>query len=645
MHPPVRATVASLCLAACLRSAGASPPLPPEPDKVPPAISLKAQPFDLTDVRLLDGPFRDAMLRDQALLLGMDADRLLYNFRVTAGLPATAQPLGGWEAPTCQLRGHTIGHFLSALSLMYASTGNPALKQKVDYIVAQLAQCQDAMPAMGYNNGFLSAYPESFFDTLDAGGKVWAPYYTLHKIMAGLLDAYVHCGNTQALQVDERIADWLKMRVSRLTPAVMQRSLRVEQGGMSEVLANLYALNADPSCLKLAGQFNHWAVLAPLAAGNDHLDTLHANTQIPKIIGAARQYELTGDPQMRAIAQFFWDRVALHRSWIIGGDSDAEHFFPITDFSGHLSPVTAETCNTYNMLKLTRHLFAWDLDPARMDFYERALFNQILASQDPDTGMVTYFVPMKTGHFKVYSTPFDSFWCCMGTGLESHAKYGDTIYFHSPDSLYVNLFIASTVHWTDHGVTLRQDTQFPAQQGATFTVHCARPTQFVLQLRHPAWAASVTVSINGRAQSIASQPSSYLALDRTWRDGDTIEYHLPMALHTEPLPGNPSTVGILYGPIVLAGDMGAEGLPPSGQEARDQLQFNKVPDPPAPVIVCPPADILNHIHPIPGSDLAFKTDGLLKPADLSLIPFYRIHHQRYGIYWPMQSPPFRAAAY
>ncbi len=640
MHPPAKALLASLCLASALHAA----PSPPTPDKIPPAIPLVAQPFDLTDVQLLDGPFRDAMLRDKKLLLGMDADRLLHNFRVTAGLPSAAQPLGGWEAPTCQLRGHTVGHFLSALSLMYASTGDEALKQKADYIVAALAQCQDAMPTMGYNKGFLSAYPESFFDLVDADKKVWAPYYTLHKIMAGLLDAYIHCGNTQALQVDERIADWLQLRVARLTTAQMQRALRNEHGGMNEVLSNLYAVSGNPAYLKLAASFNHQAIFAPLAAATDHLDGIHANTQIPKITGAARQYELTGDPVMRDIASFFWDRVALHRSWIIGGDSDAEHFFPITDFSAHLSPVTAETCNTYNMLKLTRHLFQWDASPARMDFYERALFNQILASQDPDTGMVTYFVSMKSGHFKVYSTPFDSFWCCMGTGMENHAKYGDTIYFHSPDALYVNLFIASTLHWADRGLTIRQDTQFPNQDTATFTIHCAQPQKFSLLLRHPAWAAKVTVSINGHPQPGGGAPSSYLALDRTWRDGDTIQYHLPMALHTEPLPGDPSRLAILYGPIVLAGDMGTDGLPPNGQEAKDQLDFNKIPDPPAPVVACPLSEILSHIQRLPGPALGFKTNGLLQPADLPLIPFYDIHHQRYAIYWQTETPTVQASA-
>jgi DUF1680 family protein len=424
----------------------------------------------------------------------------------------------------------------------------------------------------------------------------------------------------------------------------MQRALKNEQGGMNEVLTNLYAVTGKPEYLKLAASFNQEAFFAPLAAGQDKLDGLHANTQIPKIIGAARQYEMTGDPRMHEIAAFFWDRVALHRSWVIGGHSDAEHFFPIMDFGNHLTPVTAETCNTYNMLKLTRHLFEWDASAAEMDFYERALYNQILSSQDPGTGMVTYFISMKPGHFKVYSTPLDSFWCCMGTGIENHAKYGDTIYFHAPDTLYVNLFIASTLRWTGEGVTVRQDTRFPNEDTTTLTIDCAEPRKFALKLRHPAWAANVVVSVNGKTQSVASDPASYLTLDRTWHDGDKIEYHLPMALHVEPLPNDPSTVSLLYGPLVLAGDMGADGLPPNGQEAKNQGDFNKVPDPPAPVIACPAQDVLSHIQRVPGSPLAFKTVGLLKPADLALVPFYRLHHERYSVYWQMDTASTPATA-
>jgi len=598
---------------------------------------IQAQPFDLKDVRLLDGPFRDAMLRDKAYLLSLDPDRLLRNFRVTAGLPSSAEPLGGWEKPNCELRGHTVGHYLSALALMYASTGDEALKQRADYVVAELAKCQEALPSQGYHKGYLSAYPESFFDRVDRHEKVWAPYYTLHKIMAGLLDVYQHCGNQQALDVLQRTADWLKFRVDRLSHEQMQRALSTEHGGMNEVLANLYAITGNPDHLKLAQAFNHEAVFDPLARGEDTLDGLHANTQIPKIIGAAREYELTGDRRMRDIATFFWQRVAGHRSYVIGGDSDNEHFFAVTDFPKHLSSLTAETCNTYNMLKLTRHLFEWEPSAQTMDFYERALYDHILASQDPDTGMFTYFVPMVSGHFKTYSTPINSFWCCVGTGMENHAKYGDTIYFHSADALYVNLFIPSELKWKEKGLVVRQETRFPDEAKTVLTIECEQPVKFSLKIRHPSWAdRGVKILVNGRAQRMKTIPGSYMTLERVWRAGDRVEVNLPMRLRTENLPGDSSTVAVLYGPVVLAGEMGTEGLPPDGQQAGEQRAFAKMPRPAPPVLNAKNGDeVVSHIQREGSGPLAFVTKGLTKEKAVSLIPLYRLHHQRYAIYWKL----------
>ena len=326
---------------------------------VRPVISLGAVPFEPSEVRLLDGPFRAALLRDRDYLLSLDPDRLLHTFRINAGLPTAAQPLGGWEAPGCEVRGHSLGHYLTACALMHADTGDERLKARVDAIVAGLAQCQAALAGQGAHPGYLAAFPESFFDRVDAGQPVWAPYYTLHKIMAGLLDAWMHCGNRQALNVLVRMAEWQKFRVDRLSVEQMQRALGNEHGGMMEVLANLYAVTGNPEHLRLARAFDHRVVFDPLARGEDRLNGLHANTQIPKITGAARLFEPTGDERYRNIALCFWRRVALARSYAIGGHSDNEHFFPIEQFSHHLSPATCETCNTYNMLKLTRHLFGW----------------------------------------------------------------------------------------------------------------------------------------------------------------------------------------------------------------------------------------------------------------------------------------------
>ncbi len=603
---------------------------------VPPKIVRAAEPFDLSEVRLLDGVFRDTMLRDRTYLLQLDPDRLLHNFRVNVGLPSTAQPLGGWEEPSCELRGHSLGHYLSALALMYASTGDGECKRRVYYIVEELAKCQEASPAAGFSKGYLSAFPESLIDRVEQGKRVWAPWYTLHKIMAGLLDANQHCGNAQALAVLTNMADWVKLRVDPLTPEQMQRSLETEHGGMNEVLVNLYAVTGNAHYLLLSAAFNHAKVLGPLAEQRDELDRLHANTQIPKIIGAAREYEFTGDAKYLTMAETFWDAVALRRSYVIGGHSDHEHFFPVTDFARHLSPDTAETCNTYNMLKLTRELFSLKPDAGKMDFYERALYNHILASQDPETGMFVYLMSLRPGHFKTYSTPENSFWCCVGTGMENHAKYADTIYFHDSDALYVNLFIASEVFWAEKSVTVRQETRFPESDTTTLKIKTANPATFSLKIRQPGWATeSLVVTINGKRQSIKSAPGSYLSLQREWHEGDEVTVQLPMKLRMETLPGVSNEVALLYGPIVLAGELGTNAMP--NPLTRHQTDYSKLPAPEAPVWVGTTNQLLEKIRPVTRQPLTFRTRHLGQPNDVTLIPFYRLHRERYTVYWKVLS--------
>ena len=335
--------------------------------------------------------------------------------------------------------------------------------------------------------------------------------------------------------------------------------------------------------------------------------------------------------------------MALNRSYVIGGDSDREHFFPTNDFSKHLSPETAETCNTYNMLKLTRHLFEWEPSARLMDFYERGLYNQILASQDPDSGMMTYFVPLQAGRFKTYSTPLHSFWCCVGTGMENHAKYGDTIYFRGPDSLYVNLFISSELHWTEKGVTVRQETKFPEEETTMLTFDCASPVKFALHIRHPAWAGAMTVRVNGRKQKVTGGPGSYITIERAWSNQDKVELRLPMRLHLETLPGDAGHIAFLYGPVVLAGRLGVQGLPPNGQKAHDQLNFAKLPVPAPPALDCKPGQALALAKAVKGQPLTFqlKTTG---GREILLIPFYQLHHERYAVYWTINNAPRIASA-
>jgi hypothetical protein len=620
-----------LCLAVALLSAG-----PARAGEQPMKVAPVAEPFPLADVRLLDGPFRDAMLRDQKYLLSLDSDRLLHNFRVNVHLPSNARPLGGWEDPNCELRGHSVGHYLSAVSLMYASTGDIRFKQRADYLVAVLAECQSNSPAAGFHEGYLSAFPESFIDRVEQGKPVWAPWYTLHKILAGLLDAYHQCDNEQALAVAEKMAGWVKFRVDHISREQMQRSLETEQGGMNEALANLYAITGNTNYLALSEAFNHARVLDPLAQGEDRLDGLHANTQIPKIIGATREYELTGDPDFLAMANTFWNSVALRRSYVIGGDSDREHFFPTNDFARHLDDDTCETCNTYNMLKLTRELFELEPSAEKMDFYERGLYNHILASQDPETGMFVYLMSLKPGHFKTYSTPENSFWCCVGTGMENHSKYGDTIYFHDAGSLWVNLFIASELNWPEKNISIRQETRFPESDTTVLRIKAGKPTAFALKIRHPAWATgAVNVSVNGQKQEIEPAPETYFTLQREWHDGDVVKIQLPMQLHTECLPGVSNEVALLYGPIVLAGELGAKDMP--APYARSQTQFDTVPDPAAPMLLTGADHLLDNIKPVSGQALTFRTHGIGRPQDVTLEPFYRVHGERYTVYWRLIS--------
>jgi DUF1680 family protein len=627
----VRAALAGLGVLLGAAGSGAAP--------VREVVPLVARPFPLTDVRLLEGPFRDAMRRDEEYLLQLDLDRLLHTFRLNAGLPSSATPLGGWEGPDVELRGHSLGHFLTASALMYAATGDGRFKARAEQVVAELALIQQAL-AKRFNPGYLSAFPEEFFDRVEKRQRVWAPYYTLHKIMAGLLDVHQICGNARALDVLLRKAGWVKLRLDRLTDEQRQAMLETEFGGMNEVLANLYAVTGDAEHLRLARLFDHRAVFDPLARGEDKLDGLHANTQIPKAIGAAREYELTGETRYRDIASFFWERVARHRSYANGGHSDGEAFFPVENFPRHLGTASSETCNTYNMLKLTRHLFQWAPSAERMDFYERGLLNHILASQDPATGGVIYYCPLKPGAFKTYSKPDASFWCCVGTGLENHAKYADSIYFHDDTSLYVNLFVASELVWKEKGLRLRQQTRFPEEEVTRLTLAAAAPVRLALKMRHPAWAqAGIVVNVNGKQSAAPTQPGSYITVDREWRDGDVVEVRLPMRLRLETLPGAPRTVALFHGPVLLAGDLGRDGLTDAVRYGPSAPPVRRLPPLEVPALVsAEPAKLLASFKPVAGKPLTYRTQGLGHPSDVTLLPFYRAADQRYTVYWNVASP-------
>lgn len=604
-------------------------------DKAPEAV----QTFNLDAVRLLPGPFKDNQDRDAKYLLALDPDRLLSRFRLYAGLKPKGEIYGGWEAQG--ISGHTLGHYLTACSLMYAATGDAKFLERVNYIVDELKACQDAI-----GTGLVYGFPDGdkIFAEVAAGqidvkdsfhfNGGWVPWYTMHKLFAGLRDAYLYCGNETAKAVLIKLSDWAGGVTAKLTDAQFQNMLRVEQGGMNEVLTDVYAITGDAKYLTLAERFNHHAVLDPLEQQEDKLTRLHANMQIPKVIGLAREYEVTGDPAAQTGAVFFWNNVTGRRSYAIGGHGDHEFFYAVGTMGRHVSATACESCNTYNMLKLTRHLFCWQPLAGYADFYERALYNHILASQDPATGMMTYFVSLKPGHFKTYSTPEDSFWCCVGTGMENHAKYGEGIYFHDAKDLYVNLFIPSTLNWADKGLTVRQETKYPEEGASRLTLAAAQPVTAAIHIRHPWWATQgVKVSVNGQQVASSDQPSSYVVVERAWKNGDVIDVSMPMSLHVEPMLDDPSKVAILYGPVVLAGLLGKDGMPEPIVYAKNQLDFVKGDDPAVPTLALfNGKPVESWLQPTGAAPLEFKTNGL-GTDELTLVPLYQVNDQRYTVYW------------
>ena len=601
---------------------------------IKPQGQIKAYSFDLQDVKLLDSRFKDNMLRDGRWLLSIDNNRLLHSWRVNAGMPTNARPLGGWEGLDVELRGHTLGHVLSGLALMFASTGDAVYKEKGDSLVGALAEIQRVLDQGGY----LSAFPQNLVNRAIEGKPVWAPWYTLHKIMAGLIDMYQYAGNRQALEIVTKMGDWAYHKLEGLSPAQLAVMHRTEFGGMIEAAYNLYSITGNNDDKKLAECFYDHRVLDPLARKVDSLAGFHANTQIPKIIGEARGYELTRDERARTIAQFFWQTVIDHHTYVTGGNSDNEFFFQPDQISKHISRATTESCNTYNMLKLTRHLFTWTADARYADYYERALYNHILASQDPETGMVTYFLSYTPGTFKTYCTKENSFWCCVGTGFENHAKYAEGIYYHDDRGIYVNLFIPSELTWRDKGITLVQQTKFPDEATTHLIMNVVGKGETPLYIRYPSWATSgAVVTVNGKAVKVSQKPGSYIVVSRSWKAGDTIDATFPMSLHLQPTNDNPDIAAVCYGPIVLAGDMGSESMDTPIPFARDQLDYKDAPVPAdIPDTLSAKGRALNEwLLPATGKPLVFTTVNAAR-KEITLVPYYRLDRERYVIYWDLK---------
>jgi len=610
--------------------------------KVAPKVPIKAYAFSLKDVRLLDGPFKKAMDLDAKYLLFLQPDRFMSLLRKQAGLDPKGKVYGGWEGRG--LAGHVLGHYISACSMMYAASGDKRFLDRVNYIVDELAECQKA-----HGTGYVGGVPgaKRIFGEVAAGkiearkfslNKGWVPWYNLHKLYAGLIDAYRLCGSEKAKAIVIGMTDWAGGVTGKLTDKQMQGMFQCEIGGMNEALADVYAITGKGEHLKLATRFNHKFVIDPLVKQEDRLEGLHANTQVPKIIGVARQYELTGNKDLRTAAAFFWKVVTQDRSYVNGGNSEREHFRRKGELWKRLTASTAETCNTYNMLKLTRHLFAWTAEAQYADYYERALYNHILASQEPKKGGMIYFCALKPGHFHTYNTPEDSFWCCTGSGIENHVKYGDSIYFHDDKSLYVNLFIASELTWKAKGLKVSQQTKFPCEPKTRFVFTCEQPVKAALKIRHPYWAGpAIKATINGKKIDAKSKPGEYLTIDRSWAKGDAVDVELPMSLRLEPMENRPQVVAIMYGPILLAGQLGRQGFTDKMPYAALHWAHGGGPTPPVPDLAAEGKPVAEWLKPVAGKPLEFKTVGVGRPREVSLIPFYKAHHQRYTVYWDIMT--------
>lgn len=611
--------------------------------KIMETVTMKAYAFDLQEVKLLDSRFKENMKRESAWILSIQVNSLLQSFRTNAGLPSgveggydTVKKLAGWESLDCDLRGHTTGHILSGLALLYASTGENVYKVKADSLVSSLAEVQKALN----QNGYLSAFPQNLIDRNIAGKSVWAPWYTLHKIYSGLIDQYLYCDNQQALEVVEKMAMWAHQKLSTVTPEQRKTMIRNEFGGVNDSFYTLYEITGKPEYKWLAEFFYHEETLDPLLKQEDNLKGKHANTYIPKLIGLSRAYEIGEPEKNKTIADFFWNSVVGHHSFCTGSNSDKESFFAPDHQSEHLSGYTGESCNVYNMLKLTRHLFCQEGNEKYADYYEKALFNHILGQQDPATGMVAYFLPMLTGAHKVYSTPDSSFWCCVGTGFENQAKYGEAIYYHNGKGLFVNLFIASELNWKEKGLKIRQETKFPEEETARLTFETAVPVAMPVYFRYPEWATSgAIVKVNGKILRVKQIPGSYITIDRKWKNGDKLKVTFPMKLQVIPTPDNPDVVSISYGPIVLAAEMGTEGMEKPAPFSNPHLHNDyytydyHVPATLSNVLNVKGKPVNIWLKPVEGQPLTFKTVNATIDKDYKLIPLFNLRRQRYVVYW------------
>ena len=610
-------------------------------------LPVQMESFDVKDVTLTPSAFKHAEEMDIRYLLGIDPDRLLAPYLKEAGLKPKAENYTNWE--NTGLDGHIGGHYLSALTYMYASTGNQEIKGRLDYVISELKRCYDAN-----GNGYISGVPggKQIWKEISEGNiraasfglnDRWVPLYNIHKIFAGLRDAYLMYGSKECREMFIGLTDWMYRLTSALTDEQLQDMLRSEHGGLNEVFADAAAISGDARFMELAKRFSHKRVLEPLLKGEDHLTGMHANTQIPKVIGYKRIADLEGYEDWDKAAQYFWETVVDNRSITIGGNSVFEHFHPAENFESMLtSEQGPETCNTYNMLRLTKMLYATTGNTHYMDYYERALYNHILSTINPIQGGFVYFTPMRPGHYRVYSQPQTSFWCCVGSGMENHARYGEMIYSHKGDKeLIVNLFIPSVLTWGK--TVVEQVNSFPAEEGTTLMINPKKPAEFTVSIRVPEWteSARMNAKVNGEPVE-AIHEDGFLKIERRWTKGDKLSVDLPMRLRAVQLPDMTENYSFMYGPVVLAASLGKDdqlGMYADDSRGGHIAAGKKLPLNEMPLIVGEKDDMLSHISKVEGKPLTFKMTGLapLKYKEMTLVPFSTLHECRYMVYWPLVS--------
>ena len=610
-------------------------------------LPVQMESFDVKDVTLTPSAFKHAEEMDIRYLLGIDPDRLLAPYLKEAGLKPKAENYTNWE--NTGLDGHIGGHYLSALTYMYASTGNQEIKGRLDYVISELKRCYDAN-----GNGYISGVPggKQIWKEISEGNiraasfglnDRWVPLYNIHKIFAGLRDAYLIYGSKECREMFIGLTDWMYRLTSGLTDEQLQDMLRSEHGGLNEVFADAAAISGDARFMELAKRFSHKRVLEPLLKGEDHLTGMHANTQIPKVIGYKRIADLEGYEDWDKAAQYFWETVVDNRSITIGGNSVFEHFHPAENFESMLtSEQGPETCNTYNMLRLTKMLYATTGNTHYMDYYERALYNHILSTINPIQGGFVYFTPMRPGHYRVYSQPQTSFWCCVGSGMENHARYGEMIYSHKGDKeLIVNLFIPSVLTWGK--TVVEQVNSFPAEEGTTLMINPKKPAEFTVSIRIPEWteSARMNAKVNGEPVEAVLE-DGFLKIERRWAKGDKISVDLPMSLRAVQLPDKTENYSFMYGPVVLAASLGKEdqlGMYADDSRGGHIAAGKKLPLNEMPLIVGDMDDMLSRISKVEGKPLTFKMTGLapLKYKEMTLVPFSTLHECRYMVYWPLVS--------